>query len=95
MAIWLLKTEPTVYSLATLIKDKTCIWDGVANNTAQMHMRSARKGDIVIIYHTGDERAAVGQAVVTGLPVPDTTADNPKYVVRPKRKGFQVFVSQL
>ncbi len=95
MAIWLLKTEPSDYSFAQFLKDKAVIWDGVANNTAQMHMRAAKKGDVAIIYHTADERSAIGQAVVTGPPVPDATADNPKYVAIPlgKPKAFAKPVS--
>jgi predicted RNA-binding protein with PUA-like domain len=99
MAIWLLKTEPSDYSFSQLMKDKTCVWDGVANNTAQMHMRSAKKGDTAIIYHTGDERSAVGLAVVTGPPVADTTSDNPKYVAlplgKPKALGRPVSLAQI
>ena len=65
MAIWLLKTEPTVYSLADLQRDGSTMWDGVTNNTALKNIRSMEKGDLVLIYHTGDERRIVGTAEVT------------------------------
>jgi predicted RNA-binding protein with PUA-like domain len=64
MATWLFKTEPSEYSFAELEKAKRAIWDGVANPVAQKHLRSAAKGDAVIVYHTGKERAAVGLAEV-------------------------------
>ncbi|CAN5521282.1 EVE domain-containing protein [soil metagenome] len=81
MAYWLLKTEPSVYSYDDLVKDKKTIWDGVANNTALMHMRNVRKGDEVFIYHTGDERQIAGVAKVVSDPYPDPKEDNPKLVV--------------
>ncbi|MEO6908484.1 MAG: EVE domain-containing protein [Abditibacteriaceae bacterium] len=65
MAIWLLKTEPTVYSYADLERDGETIWDGVTNNTALKNIRSIEKGDIAIIYHTRNERAAIGIADVS------------------------------
>ena len=65
MAMWLLKTEPTVYSYADLERDKETIWDGVANNTALQNIRKIKKGDTALIYHTGDERQIVGIAKVT------------------------------
>ena len=54
---WLLKTEPGTYSFADLERDGHTRWDGVSNNLALKHLRSAHPGDQVLIYHTGDERA--------------------------------------
>lgn len=65
MAIWLLKTEPTVYSYADLERDGSTMWDGVTNNTALMHIRNIKDGDLALIYHTGDERRIMGTAEVT------------------------------
>jgi predicted RNA-binding protein with PUA-like domain len=64
MAIWLLKTEPTVYSYDDLERDGETMWDNVTNNTALKNIRQMQEGDLAIIYHTGDERAAVGLAEV-------------------------------
>ena len=64
MAYFLLKTEPSTYSWADLVKAKKATWDGVANPAAVRNIRSARAGDQVAIYHTGDEKAAVGIAEV-------------------------------
>ncbi len=64
---YLLKTEPTVYSFANLQKDKTTIWDGVTNPVAVRHLREMKPGDHLIIYHTGDEKSAVGTATVVSV----------------------------
>lgn len=80
-AFWLLKTEPDVYSFADLQRDQTTVWDGVSNNAALKHMRDMQPGDHALIYHTGDERQAVGLVVVTSAPYPDPQANDPKLVV--------------
>jgi len=63
---WLFKTEPSVYSYQQLVKDKSTRWDGVANNLALMHLKDIKKGEQIFIYHTGDERQAVGIARALG-----------------------------
>jgi predicted RNA-binding protein with PUA-like domain len=78
---WLLKTEPDDYSFADLEQDRRAIWDGVSNNAALKHIRSVRKGDEALVYHTGDERQAVGLARVVGDPYPDPNAGDPRLVV--------------
>jgi len=78
---WLLKTEPDDYSFADLERDGRTVWSGVANTAALIHMRSVRKGDEAIVYHTGGERAAVGLARVTSDPYPDPAAGDPRLVV--------------
>ncbi len=64
MAHFLLKTEPSVYSLQNLKQAKRTAWDGIANPVALKHLRSAALGDDAVVYHTGDERAAVGLAKI-------------------------------
>ena len=89
MANWLLKTEPEDYSYEDLMKDKKTVWDGVGNNTALMHMRKVKKGDIAFIYHTGKEKQIVGIAEVVSNPYPDPKAENERFVVfdlMPKKK---------
>ena len=56
---WLFKTEPSVYSFQQLQKDKKTMWDGVKNNLALKNLKDIKKGDEILIYHTGDEKAAV------------------------------------
>jgi predicted RNA-binding protein with PUA-like domain len=68
---YLLKTEPTVYSFAQLQADRETVWDGVTNPAAVKHLREMHKGDKLIIYHTGDERRAVGSAHVLSVDATD------------------------
>ena len=89
MAYWLFKTEPDCYSYADLEKDGRTIWDGVANNLALKYMREVRKGDLALVYHTGDEKAAVGICEVVSDPYVDPKIGDPKMVVfdvKPKKK---------
>jgi len=64
---YLLKTEPTVYSFADLQRDKQTIWDGVTNPAAVRHLREMKPGEGLVIYHTGDEKSAVGTATVVSV----------------------------
>ena len=68
---YLLKTEPTEYSLAELLKDKETEWEGVKNPTAVMHLRAMQAGDRLIIYETGNVRSAVGTATVISVDASD------------------------
>lgn len=68
---WLLKTEPSEYSFEDLGREKTAIWDGVTNPQARLHLRSMKKGDRLVVYHTGNVKAAVGRATVAAAPRPD------------------------
>jgi predicted RNA-binding protein with PUA-like domain len=81
MAFWLLKTEPSVYSYEDLERDKKTVWDGVGNNTALKHLRSMKKGDLVFIYHSGDEKCIVGVAEIESRPYPDPRKTDPRFVV--------------
>ncbi len=68
---YLLKTEPAVYSFADLQRDKNTVWDGVTNPVAVKHLREMKAGDRLVIYHTGDEKSAVGTASVVSLNASD------------------------
>jgi predicted RNA-binding protein with PUA-like domain len=78
MADWLVKTEPGEYSFEDLRKEKETIWTGVKNPVAIKHLLSMKKGDRVIVYHTGNEKSAVGEAVVS------SSEENPKKPAEPK-----------
>lgn len=78
---WLLKTEPSEYSADDLKKGGKATWDGVANATALIHLRAMKKGDRVLIYHTGDEKQVVATAEVIGEAYPDPKQDDAKLVV--------------
>ena len=89
MAFWLLKTEPSAFSYGDLEPRAREPWDGVRNAGAARNLRAMRPGDLALVYHTGDERRAVGIAEVVGEPYPDPTADDPRWVavdVRPVRR---------
>ncbi len=68
---YLLKTEPTVYSFANLQRDRATIWDGVTNPAAVKHLREMKPGSSLLIYHTGEEKAAVGTAKVLAVDAAD------------------------
>jgi predicted RNA-binding protein with PUA-like domain len=68
---YLLKTEPTEYSFADLERDKTTVWDGVTNPVALKNLRAMKPGERLVIYHTGDEKSAVGTATVASVDASD------------------------
>jgi len=77
---YLLKTEPTVYSFADLQRDNTTIWDGVTNPVAVKNLRAMKPGEPLVIYHTGDEKSAVGTATVVSVDASD--ARNPQVKIK-------------
>jgi len=68
---YLLKTEPTVYSFADLQRENTTVWDGVTNPVALKNLRGMNPGEQLVIYHTGDEKSAVGTASVVSVDAGD------------------------
>jgi predicted RNA-binding protein with PUA-like domain len=68
---YLLKTEPSEYSFADLVKDGETTWDGVSNPTAVKNLREMKPGARLIIYETGDTRSAVGAATVVSVGAKD------------------------
>jgi predicted RNA-binding protein with PUA-like domain len=81
---WLFKTEPSAYSFAQLRKDGRTTWDGVKNPLALKHLSGVQRGDLVFVYHTGDEKAVVGRARA----VSDAYSD-------PKQKDGKLLVVDL
>jgi predicted RNA-binding protein with PUA-like domain len=77
---YLVKTEPRVYSFADLEREKTTIWDGVTNPVAVKHLREMKTGERLVIYHTGDEKSAVGTASVVSVDASD--AKNPQVKIK-------------
>ena len=67
----LLKTEQEAYSYADLQRDKETIWDGVTNPAAVKHLREMKPGEKLVVYHTGDERRAMGTATVVSVDAKD------------------------
>lgn len=78
---WMFKTEPSAYSFQQLQKDKRTVWDGVKNNLALKHLSGIKKGDEIMIYHTGEEKAAVGIARALSAAYPDPSKKDPRLLV--------------
>src|SRR5437763_17052697 len=76
---YLLKTEPSEYSFSDLQREKETIWDGVRNPVALRHLREMPAGAKLVIYHTGEERRAVGTARVLAVNAAD--AKNPRATI--------------
>src|SRR5678815_5521951 len=81
MAVFILKTEPSEYSFGDLVKEGWAVWSGISNPVALKHLRSVKKGDDLIIYHTGSEKRCVGLARARSGPYPDPALGDEKRVV--------------
>ncbi len=90
MTAWLLKTEPTAFSFDDLVRAGIEPWDGVANAAALQNLRAAQVGEPCVIYHTGDERQAVGLAEVVRTAYPDPKQTDPRLVVIDIRVGARL-----
>ncbi len=71
---WLVKSEPSVYAFATLVRDKKTRWDGVRNFEARNNLRAMKKGDLLLYYHSNEGKAVVGIATVAREAYPDPSA---------------------
>ncbi len=81
MALWLFKQEPEDFSYSQLEEAGKTIWDGVSNPLALKHLRSIKVGDRALFYHTGKEKAIVGEMKVIAGPMQDPKEKDPKLVV--------------
>ncbi len=61
---YLLKTEPGTYSVEDLEREGETLWDGVSNPVAVRNLAGMQRGEMLVIYHTGDEKRTVGLAKV-------------------------------
>jgi predicted RNA-binding protein with PUA-like domain len=89
VARWLFKEEPTHYGYADLEREGTTLWDGVTNALARQNLRKVRKGDRILYYHTGKEKAVVAEMVALSDATGDPNNPDPKAVVvkvKPVRK---------
>lgn len=78
---WLVKQEPSTYSYDKLETEKQTVWDGVHNNLALKYLRSMKKGDQAIFYHTGDEKQAIGIIEIISNPYPNPKESDKRFVV--------------
>lgn len=80
-AKWLLKSDPECYSFGDLRRDKKTVWDGISNNLALKYLRTARAGDLALIYHSGSEKCLAGLAEIVSDPYIDPKQDDPRLMV--------------
>ena len=64
MNYFLVKSEPETYSWAQFAKEGKTMWEGVRSYAARLHLRAMKKGDLVLFYHSGEDKAVVGIAKV-------------------------------
>ncbi|MFU8779862.1 MAG: EVE domain-containing protein [Kiritimatiellia bacterium] len=76
MQYWLMKSEPSVFSIDDLVRDGVTGWEGVRNYQARNFMRDAmRVGDLALFYHSNaTPPGVVGVMRVVREGYPDDTA---------------------
>jgi predicted RNA-binding protein with PUA-like domain len=79
MAHWLLKSEPSAYAWAQMVKDKKTDWTGVRNHQAAANMKAMRAGDTCFFYHSNDGKEIVGVVKVIKTYHPDPTDETGKF----------------
>lgn len=77
---WLVKQEPETYPFEQLEADGETEWDGVRNAQARNNLAEMSRGDLVLYYHSGKERAVVGVAEVVAEAHQDSTTDDTRWV---------------
>jgi predicted RNA-binding protein with PUA-like domain len=98
VAYWLFKEEPDHYSYADLEREGSTLWVGVTNALARQNLRKVRKGDRVLYYHTGNEKAVVGEMIALSNASADPNDADPKAVVvkvKPVRRLHPVPLSRI
>ncbi len=80
MSYWILKTEPSTYSISDLKRDKSTAWDGVRNYQARNNLLAMKVGDQALIYHSVGPREIVGLAEVSKTAFKDQTAEEGNWV---------------
>ncbi len=72
-AFWLVKSEPYEYSFDQLVADGQTPWTGVRNFEARNNLRSMKKGNLLLFYHSNEGKAVVGIAKVAREAYQDPT----------------------
>ena len=80
MNYWLVKSDPETYSWQDLLKDGKTSWDGVRNYAARIHLRGMKKGDLVLVYHSGGESVVLGIASISKEYYQDPTTKDDAWV---------------
>lgn len=73
MNYWLVKSEPSTYSWERLLKEGKAVWDGVRNFAARKNLRGMKTGDLVLFYHSNEDKAVVGISKVVKEAYQDPT----------------------
>ena len=81
MGYWLFKAEPDHYSFEDLERDGSAVWEGVRNALARQNLRKVKRGERILYYHTGKEKAVVGEMKAVGNAMQDPQNADPKAVV--------------
>ena len=81
---YLLKTEPSTYSYDDLLRDGETTWDGISNPQALLNLRSMKKGEKLVIYHSNVGKTAVGTATVVSVDATDPK--NPIVRIKPVKR---------
>ena len=77
---WIMKSEPSAYSFADLLRDGETHWDGVRNYQARNNMKAMAVGDWVLFYESMGPKELVGVAQVSKAHYPDPTDDTGRWV---------------
>ena len=78
---WIFKTDPAQYSFQNLLHDRKITWKQVHNTLALKELRNIKLGDIIIIYHDGDEQQLVGTAEAVSNPYQNPDSEDPRFLV--------------
>lgn len=97
---WLMKSEPEVYSIDHLARDKKTYWDGVRNFQARNFLRDEIKaGDLVFFYHSNAGPpgiAGIAEVIKEGYPDPSQfDAKDVHYDVKSKKEKPTWFVVEI
>lgn len=87
--LWLMKSEPDVYSWDDLVAEGEGIWDGVRNHLAARNLRTMQEGDLAFFYHSNIGKEIVGIARISVPGLIDPTDPEGKWAavkVKPVRK---------
>jgi len=78
LAYWLMKSEPSAYSIGDLKREGSTYWDGVRNYQARNHMRSMQINDLAFFYHSNCKvPGIVGVMKIAKTAYTDHTAFDP------------------
>ena len=80
MSYWLVKSEPSAYSWQQLEKDKQTDWTGVRNYAARNHLKSMKKEEEVLFYHSNEGLEIIGIAKVAREAYQDPTTKETAWV---------------